>query len=44
MFKKKLKIFEVGIDYIPRNYQEGKKIKALDAIRAIFYILKYSIK
>ena len=42
--KKKLKIFEVGIDYIPRNYQEGKKIKTLDGIRAIFYILKYSIK
>ena len=39
--KKKCKIFEVGISYNGRTYDEGKKIQTIDGILAIFYILKY---
>jgi len=40
--KPKLKIFEVGISYIGRNYNEGKKIGFRDAIYAFIAIIKYS--
>ncbi|HVM88500.1 MAG TPA: glycosyltransferase family 2 protein [Puia sp.] len=38
-----LKIYEVGISYYGRTYQEGKKIKWKDGFRAIYCILKYNI-
>ena len=41
--KKKVKIFEVGISYYARDYSEGKKIGAKDALRAIYCILKFGI-
>jgi glycosyltransferase involved in cell wall biosynthesis len=35
------RIYEVGISYSGRTYEEGKKIGAKDAIRAIYCIIKY---
>ena len=42
--KLKLRIFETGISYSGRNYNQGKKIKLHDAFTAIYSILKYRIK
>ena len=42
-FKPKLKIFEVGITYQGRTYQEGKKIGLKDAFAALFCIIKYGL-
>ncbi len=39
----KIKIYEVGISYYGRTYEEGKKIGWKDGFRAIFSILKYNI-
>jgi len=39
-----LRIYEVGIYYYGRTYQEGKKIGWKDGWRAIWCILKYSLK
>lgn len=41
--RKKLRIYETGISYFGRTYQEGKKITWKDGFRAIFCIFKYSI-
>ena len=40
---KPLRIYEVGISYAGRTYQEGKKIGWRDGVRAIYCILKYNI-
>jgi len=37
------RIYEVGISYYGRNYEEGKKINWKDGLRAIYVILKYGI-
>ncbi len=37
----KIRIYEVGISYYGRTYDEGKKIGWKDGVRAIFSILKY---
>lgn len=39
--KMKIKIFEVGISYNGRTYEEGKKITIKDGLIAIFLIFKY---
>ena len=39
---KNLKIYEVGISYKGRTYDEGKKIGLKDAFRALYCILKYN--
>ena len=39
--KKKLRLFEVGISYNGRTYQEGKKIGIKDAFRAFYCLVKY---
>jgi glycosyltransferase involved in cell wall biosynthesis len=39
----KIRIYEVGISYYGRTYDEGKKIGAVDGFRAIYCILKYNI-
>jgi hypothetical protein len=36
-------IYEVGISYHGRTYQEGKKIGWRDGMRAIWCILKYNL-
>ena len=38
-----IKIYEVGISYFGRTYEEGKKIGIKDAFRAFYAIVKYSI-
>jgi glycosyltransferase involved in cell wall biosynthesis len=38
-----VRIFEVGISYYGRTYQEGKKIGWKDGFRAIYCILKYNL-
>jgi glycosyltransferase involved in cell wall biosynthesis len=38
-----VRIYEVGISYYGRTYQEGKKIGWKDGFRAIYCILKYNI-
>jgi glycosyltransferase involved in cell wall biosynthesis len=40
----KLRIYEVGISYSGRTYEEGKKIGWKDGVQALWCILKYSIK
>jgi glycosyltransferase involved in cell wall biosynthesis len=39
---RRLRVFEVGISYSGRTYDEGKKIGWRDGIRAVWCILKYS--
>ena len=39
----KCRIYEVGISYFGRTYEEGKKINWKDGIRAIYVIIKYGI-
>lgn len=39
----KIKIYEVGISYYGRTYEEGKKIGWKDGLRAVFCILKYGL-
>jgi glycosyltransferase involved in cell wall biosynthesis len=38
-----IKIYEVGISYYGRGYEEGKKIGWKDGFRAIYCILKYGL-
>jgi hypothetical protein len=38
-----VRIYEVGISYYGRTYEEGKKIGWKDGFRAIYCILKYNI-
>jgi glycosyltransferase involved in cell wall biosynthesis len=38
-----IRIYEVGISYYGRTYQEGKKINWKDGFRAIFSIIRYNI-
>ncbi|MEQ8624986.1 MAG: glycosyltransferase family 2 protein [Vicingaceae bacterium] len=38
-----IRIFEVGISYYGRTYEEGKKIGWKDGFRAIYCILKYGL-
>ncbi len=38
-----VKVYEIGISYYGRTYEEGKKISAKDGFRALWCILKYNI-
>jgi glycosyltransferase involved in cell wall biosynthesis len=42
--KRRLRIYEVGISYWGRTYEEGKKIGWRDGMRAVWCLLKYSLK
>jgi glycosyltransferase involved in cell wall biosynthesis len=42
--RRKLRIYEVGISYWGRTYEEGKKIGWKDGVRAVWCLLKYSLK
>jgi glycosyltransferase involved in cell wall biosynthesis len=42
--KRRLRIYEVGISYWGRTYEEGKKIGWKDGFRALWCLVKYSIK
>lgn len=39
----KVRIYEVGISYYGRTYEDGKKIGWRDGVRAIYCILKYNL-
>src|SRR3954469_2869449 len=39
----KVRIYEVGISYYGRTYEEGKKIGMKDAFRALYCIIKYNL-
>jgi glycosyltransferase involved in cell wall biosynthesis len=41
--RKRCRIYEVGISYFGRTYEEGKKIGWKDGVRAIWCILKYNL-
>lgn len=41
--KRRLRIYEVGISYWGRTYEEGKKIGWKDGVRALWCLLKYAI-
>ena len=41
--KLKSRIYEVGISYHGRTYLEGKKIRIIDGIVAVYCIFKYNI-
>jgi len=38
-----IRIYEVGISYYGRTYEEGKKIKAVDGFRALYAIAKHNL-
>tara|TARA_B110000858_G_C17660949_1_gene407228 strand:- start:553 stop:771 length:219 start_codon:yes stop_codon:yes gene_type:complete len=40
---KGVRIYEVGISYYGRTYEEGKKIGWKDGFRAIYCIVKYNL-
>jgi glycosyltransferase involved in cell wall biosynthesis len=40
---KTVRIYEIGIAYYGRRYSEGKKIKWVDGVKAIFWTIKYNV-
>jgi hypothetical protein len=40
----KIRIYEVGISYYGRTYEDGKKIGMKDGFRALYCIVKYGIR
>jgi len=42
LIKKKIKIIEVPVGYIPRTTEEGKKIKAKDGLIALLTLIRFS--
>jgi hypothetical protein len=42
--RRNLRIYEVGISYWGRTYEEGKKIGWKDGFRALYCLVKYSLK
>jgi glycosyltransferase involved in cell wall biosynthesis len=42
--KRGLRVYEVGISYWGRTYEEGKKIGWKDGVRALYCLLKYTLK
>ncbi|MGP0017795.1 MAG: glycosyltransferase family 2 protein [Candidatus Sulfotelmatobacter sp.] len=42
--KRRLRVYEVGISYWGRTYEEGKKIGWKDGLRALWCLIKYTLK
>ena len=42
--RRNLRIYEVGVSYSGRTYEEGKKIGWKDGVRALYCLFKYSLK
>jgi hypothetical protein len=38
------RIYEVGISYYGRTYDEGKKISWMDGLKALVYLFKFRIQ
>ena len=43
LLKNKIKITETAISYHPRNYQNGKKIKTIDAVKGVLKLIQVRI-
>jgi glycosyltransferase involved in cell wall biosynthesis len=41
--QRKLRIYELGITYYGRSYDEGKKINWKDGVKALWYLLKFRL-
>lgn len=41
--RSKLRVFEVGITYSGRTYEEGKKVNWQDGLAAIWHIIRFGI-
>jgi glycosyltransferase involved in cell wall biosynthesis len=41
--KRRLRVYEVGISYSGRTYEEGKKIGWRDGVRALWCLVKYAV-
>jgi SAM-dependent methyltransferase len=41
--KRRARVFEAPIRYLPRSYEEGKKIRAIDGFRALLAMIRYWI-
>jgi glycosyltransferase involved in cell wall biosynthesis len=41
ILKRRIRIYEVPIDFYPRDYTQGKKIRMTDAFYAVWALLKY---
>lgn len=41
--KMRARVYEVGISYAGRSYEEGKKINWKDGVRSVYCILKYNL-
>ncbi len=41
--RKRVRIYEIGISYYGRTYEEGKKIGWRDGVKAVWCILKYNL-
>jgi len=42
--RRNLRIYEVGVSYFGRTYEEGKKIGWKDGVRALYCLIKYSLR
>jgi hypothetical protein len=42
--KQRCRIYEVGVSYAGRTYDEGKKIGWRDGLRAVWCIVKYNLR
>jgi hypothetical protein len=40
--KKRCRVYEVGVSYHGRTYEEGKKVDWRDGVRALYAIIKYN--
>ena len=41
--RRKWRIYEVGINYYGRTYNEGKKINWRDGVKALYYLVKFRL-
>lgn len=42
--KRRWRIYETGVHYYGRSYEEGKKINWKDGVKALWYIVKFALK
>jgi glycosyltransferase involved in cell wall biosynthesis len=42
--KRRVRVYEVGVSYWGRTYEEGKKIGWKDGVRALWCLIKYAVK
>jgi hypothetical protein len=42
--QRNLRIYELGIAYYGRTYDEGKKVNWIDGLKALWYIFKYRFR